>query len=181
MNVTKNSTTKKSLTLAVTLMIALFLALPATGWSWGPRGGQGSADNFAQRAEEVKESLKLNENQTKLWDEMKTGRLELRNLCLQHGDNLDVGTRRRTLTRNQMLMRAELAAETPDFKGVGEKLKAEYKGNFAEEFNKVIDARVAFFSSLTREQHDTMLKKGHKGRRRGGKSGKGGQGKRGMM
>ena len=181
MNVTKNSTNRKSLTLAVTLMIALFLALPATGWSWGPRGGQGSADNFAQRAEEVKESLNLDENQMKLWDEMKTGMLELRDLCLQQGDNLNEGTRRRTMARNHMLMQAELAAETPDFKGVGEKLKAEYQGNFAEEFNKVIDGRVAFFSSLTQEQRDTMLKKGHKGRRRGGKGGKGGKGKRGMM
>ena len=184
MNVTRNSTTKRSLVLAVTFMIALFLALPATGWSWGSGNGQGSADNFAQRAEEVKESLNLDEIQTKLWDEMKTGMRELRELFLQQGDNLDEGTRRRTLARNHMLMRAELAAETPDFKGVAEKLKAEYQGNHAEEVNKVIDARVAFFSSLTQEQRDTMLKKGHKGHRRGGKGGKGGkggQGKRGMM
>lgn len=82
------------------------------------------------------------------------------------------------MARNHMLMQAELAAETPDFKSVGEKLKTEYQGNFAEEFNKVIDARVAFFSSLTQEQRDTMLKKGHKGRRRGGM---GGKGQRGMM
>ncbi|MEA3332280.1 MAG: hypothetical protein U9Q58_01610 [Pseudomonadota bacterium] len=178
MNITKNSTNRKSLTLAVTFMIALFLALPATGWSWGSGSGHGSGANFAQRAEEVKESLNLNENQTKLWDEMKTGMLELRNLCLQQGDNLDEGTRLRTMARNHMLMRAELAAETPDFKGAGEKLKAEYQGNFTEEFNNVTDARVAFFSSLSQAQRDTMLKKGHKGRRRGGK---GGKGKRGRM
>ncbi len=178
MNATENSTNRKSLTLVVTLMIALFLALPATGWSWGPGSGRGSGGNFTQRAEVVKESLNLDENQLKLWDEMKTGMLELRDLCLQQGDNLNDGTRRRTMARNHMLMQAELAAETPDFKSVGEKLKTEYQGNFAEEFNKVIDARVAFFSSLTPEQRDTMLKKGHKGRRRGGM---GGKGQRGMM
>lgn len=178
MNVTKNSTNRKSLTLAVTLMIALFLALPATGWSWGPRGGQGSADNFAQRAEEVKESLNLNESQAKLWDEMKTGMLELRELCLQQGDNLNDGTRRRTMARNHLLMKAELAAKTPDFNSVGEKLKAEYQGNFSKEFNSVTDARAAFFNTLTPGQRGTMLKKGHRGRRHGGI---GGKGKRGVM
>ena len=178
MDITQKPTTKKSLTLAVTLMIALFLALPATGLSWGPGYGQGCGDNFAQRAEEVKASLNLNENQTKLWDEMKTGMLDLRNLCLQQGDNLNDGTRRRTLARNHLLMQAELAAETPDFKGVGEKLKAEYKGNFAEKFNTVIDSRVAFFNCLTQSQRDSMLKKGHRGRRHGGM---GRKGKRGMM
>ena len=178
MNVTKNSTNRKSLILAVAFMMALLFTVPATGWSWGSGNGMGSGDKFAQRAEIIKESLNLNENQTKLWDEMKTGMQELRDLCLQQGDNLDDGTRRRTMARNQMLMRAELAAETPDFKAAGEKLKAEYQGNFAEEFNKITDARVAFFSSLTQEQRDTMLKKGNKGHRRGGK---GGKGKRGMM
>lgn len=176
MDIRKKPINRKSLTLAVTLMIALFLTFPATGWSWGP--GQGSADNFAQRAEEVKESLNLDENQTKLWDEMKTGMIELRELCLRQGDNLNDGSRRRILARNHLLMKAELAAETSDFNSVGEKLKAEYKGNFAEEFNKVIDARVAFFNSLTPEQRDTMLKKSHRGRHHGGM---GGKGKRGMM
>ncbi len=178
MNVSTKSTTKRSLSLAVTLMIALFLALPATGWSWGSGNGQGSADNFAQRAVEVKESLNLDENQAKLWAEMKTGKQELRELCLQQGDNLDEGARRRTMARNQMLMRAELAAETPDFKGVGEKLKTEYQGNFPGYFNTDIYARVSFFSSLSQEKRDTMLKKGRHNRRHGGMDGKG---KRGMM
>ena len=178
MDVTKNTITRKSLTLAVVFIIALLMALPATGFSWGLGRGQCSADDFAQRAEKVKENLNLDENQTKLWDEMKTGMLALRDLCLQQGDKLNPDTRRRTLARNHLLMRAELAAETPDFKSVGEKLKAEYQGNFPEKFNKVIDARVAFFCSLTQEQRDTMLKKGHRSRRHGGM---GGRGKRGGM
>ena len=178
MNVTKNSTTRNSLTRAVIFIMALMLSLPAAGWSWGPGRGQCSADNFAQRAEEIKASLNLNENQTKLWDEMKTEMLDLHDLCLQQGDNLNDGTRRRTMARNHLLMRAELAAETPDFKGAGEKLKAEYRGNFSEEFNQAIDARVVFFSSLTQEQRDTMLKKGGRGRSH---KGIGGKGKRGMM
>ena len=178
MNLSKNPNTRKSLTLAVTFMLALLLALPATGFSWGPGRGQCSFDRFEQRAEEVKENLNLDETQTKLWDDMKAGMVELRELSLKQGDNLNSDTRRRTMARNHLLMRAELTAETPDFKSVGEKLKAEYQGNFAEEFNKVINARVAFFNSLTQEQRDTMLKKGHKGRRHGRM---GGKGKRGMM
>ncbi|MCK5679651.1 Spy/CpxP family protein refolding chaperone [bacterium] len=174
----KKPTTRNSLTLSIALMMALLLALPATSFSWGPGKGQGAGDNFAQRGEEVKKSLNLDETQTKLWDKMKTGMQELRELCLKKGDNLNEDSRRRTMARNQLLMRAELAAETPDFKSVGEKLKAEYKGNFSAEFNKVIDNRVAFFNSLTQEQRDTMLKKGHRGHRRGGR---GGKGKRNIM
>ena len=103
---------------------------------------------------------------------MKAGMIELRELSLKQGDNLDSGTRRRTMARNHLLMRAELAAEAPDFKEVGDKLKAEYKGNLAEKFNKVTDARVAFFSSLSQEQRDTMIKKGHRGARHKGKGGR---------
>ena len=159
---------RRSLVLAVVFMMALFLALPATGISWGPGNGQCSGDRFAQRAEEVKENLNLDENQIKLWDEMTAGMLELRDLCLQQGDNLDRETRRRTLARNHLLMRAELATENPDFKSIGEKLKAEYQGEFPDEFNKVIDARVAFFSSLNQTQRDTMLMMSRPNRRLGG-------------
>ena len=178
MDTTKNSTTRKSLTLATALMIALLLALPATGFSWGMGKGQCFSDRFEQRTEEVKENLFLDENQTKLWDNMKAVMIELRELSLKQGDNLSSNTRQRTMARNHLLMRAELAAETPDFKGVGEKLKAEYKGNLAEKFNQVTDARVAFFSSLSQEQCDSMIKKGHRGQRGGGKDKKG---KRGGM
>lgn len=178
MNLSKNPTTRKSLTLAVAFMLALFLALPATGFSWGPGRGQCSFDRFEQRVEEVKENLNLDETQTKLWDDMKAGMVELRELSLKQGDNLNSDTRRRTMARNHLLMRAELAAETPDFKGVGEKLKVEYKGNLAEKFNNVTDARVAFFSSLSQTQRDSMLKMGRQNRRHGGM---GGKGKRGMM
>ncbi len=178
MDLIKNSTTRKSLTLSVALIIALLLALPATGFSWGPGKGQCSPERFEQRAEEVKENLNLDETQTKLWDDMKAKMVELRELSLNQGDNLNSTTRRRTMARNHLLMRAELAADTPDFKGVGEKLKAEYKGNLAEKFNQATDARVAFFSSLNQEQRDAMIKKGHRGQRGGGM---GKKGKRGGM
>lgn len=178
MDITKNSTTRKSLTMTVALMIALLLVLPATGFSLGLGKGQCSSERFEQRAEEVKENLNLDENQTKLWDEMKAGMIELRELSLKQGDNLESATRHRTMARNHLLMRAELATEAPDFKGVGEKLKAEYKGNLAERFNNVTDARVAFFSSLSQEQRDTMIKQGHRGHRHGSK---GRKGKRGGM
>ncbi|MCD6430829.1 MAG: Spy/CpxP family protein refolding chaperone [Deltaproteobacteria bacterium] len=178
MDITKNSTTRKSLTLATTLMIALLLALPATGFSWSLGKGQCFSDRFEQRAEEVKENLNLDETQTKLWNDMKAKMIELRELSLKQGDNLDSDTRRRTMARNHLLMRAELAAEAPDFKDVGDKLKAEYKGNLAEKFNKVTDARVAFFSSLSQEQRDTMLKKSPRGARH---KGKGSRAKKGVM
>jgi len=176
MDITKNSTTRKSLTLAVAFMITLLLALPATGFSWGPGTGQCYSERFEQRAEEVKVNLNLDETQARLWDDMKTGMVELRELSLKQGDNMDSNTRRHTMARNHLLMRAELAAEAPDFKAVGNKLKTEYKGNLAEIFNKVTDARVAFFSSLSQEQRDDMLKQGHRGRRHGGKGSRGKKG-----
>ena len=178
MNLTKKSTNSKPLTLAAIFIIALFLALPASGFSWGPCKGDCSPERLEQRAEKVKENLNLDKNQAKLWDTMQADMIELRELSLEQGDNLDSNTRRRTRVRNQLLMRAELAAETPDFKAIGDKLKAEYSGNLTEKFNQATDARVAFFSSLSPEQRDSMLKKGHRGHRGGGK---GRKGKKGMM
>ncbi len=178
MNLIKKPTKGKSLTLTVALMIALLLALPATGFSFGPGRGDCSPDRFEQRAEEIKENLNLDENQSKLMEAMRAEMIELRELSLKQGDNLNSDSRRRTKARNHLLMRAELAAETPDFKAIGNKLKSEYKGDLAEKFNQATDARVAFFSSLSQEQRDTMLKQGHRGPRRGGM---GKKGKRGMM
>ncbi len=179
MNITKASNNRKALSLSLALMFALLLALPTTGFSWGPGHGQCSPERFEQRAEEVKANLNLDETQGKLWNAMKTGMMELRELSLKQGDNLDSNTRHRTMARNHLLMQAELAAENPDFKAVGEILKAEYKGNLADKFNQTTDARVAFFSSLNQEQRNNMLKQGHKGRRHGKRMGK--KGKRGMM
>jgi hypothetical protein len=180
MNIAKASTNQKALSLSLALMLALLLALPATGFSWGPGHGQCSPERFEQRIEEVKANLNLDETQSKLWDAMKAGMMELRELSLKQGDNLDSNTRRRTMARNHLLMRAELAAENPDFKAVGEILKAEYKGNLADKFNQTTDARVAFFSSLSADQRDAMLKQGHKSRRHGGMGKKSKKGKREM-
>lgn len=178
MSITSTSNHRKTIPLSLALMFALLLALPATGFSWGPGKGECNPERCEQRFEEVRENLNLDENQDKLWENMKTGMMEMRELSLKLGDNLDSKTRRRSKARNHLLMRAELAAETPDFKAVGEKLKAEYKGNLTEKFNQATDAMVAFFSSLNQKQRDTMLKKGPHGFRH---RGMGKKGKRGMM
>ncbi|MBN2808585.1 MAG: hypothetical protein JXR80_03740 [Deltaproteobacteria bacterium] len=169
----KKSSKTQALTLAAALIFALLLALPTAGFSWGPGDGDCSIDHFAQRSEAIKEKLNLDETQNKLWDAMKTGMIELLELSLQKGDNLNRETRRRTKVRNFLLMRAELAAEKPDFKAVGEKLKAEYKGSLGEKFNQVTDARVAFFSSLSQQQRDIMIQKGHMRPHHGNREGKG--------
>lgn len=178
MSITSTSSNRKTIALSLALMLALLLALPATGFCWGPGKGECNRERCEQRFEEVRKNLNLDENQNKLWENMKTSMMELRELSLKQGDNLDSDSRRRTKARNHLLMRAELAAETPEFKAVGEKLKAEYKGNLAEKFNQATDARVAFFSSLNQKQRDTMFKQGRRGSHRGGK---GKKGRRGMM
>ena len=159
----------KMLILLVALVLAAVMVLPSAGFSWGPGDGSCSHDRFAQRAEAIKGALDLNENQNDLWEAMKLSMQNLRDLTLQEGDQLDVGTRRRFMARNHLLMGAELAAENPDFESVGKKLKAEYPGEFHEVFNETVDARVAFFTSLTLEQRDAMLKMEGRGRHHGQK------------
>jgi len=148
----------KRLTLLVALVVAAVMMLPSAGFSWGPGEGPCPQGRFAQRAGEIRAALNLDEKQNDLREAMKQSMQKFRDLALREGDQLDAGARRRFMARNHLLMRAELAAENPDFESVGKKLKAEYLGKLHEAFNKTVDARVAFFSSLTLEQRDAMLK-----------------------
>jgi len=154
----------RMLTLLVALVVATVMMLPSAGFGWGPGDGPCPQGPFAQRAGDIRGALNLDEKQNDLWETMKQSMQKFRDLALQEGDQLDAGVRRRFMARNHLLMRAELAAENPDFEFVGKKLKAEYPGKIHEAFNKTVDARVAFFSSLTPEQRDAMLKMEGRGR-----------------
>ena len=160
----KKSQVKK---LVVTLLLGLLL-LPAAAWSMGPGSGACNQERFAQRMDRLQETLSLNESQQLLWSNMTTAIKDMRDLVLQEGDQLESQARRRWLGRNHLLMRAELAATQPNFTAVGEQLKKEYVGDYSEKFNALVDARVAFFSSLSQEQRDLMLQSGFgKKQRRG--------------
>ncbi len=167
----------KMLTLLVALVVAAVMVLPSTGFSRGPGDGSCFHDGFAQRAGEIRGALNLDKNQNDLWETMKQSMQKFRDLALQEGDQLDAGARRRFMARNHLILRAELAAENPDFESVGKKLKAEYPGKLHEAFNETVDARVAFFASLTLEQRDAMLKMEGRGRHHGQKPRRGMPGK----
>lgn len=155
------------LILLVGLALAAVMVLPSAGFSWGPGDGPCPQERFAQRAEDIRSALNLDQNQDGLWESMKQSLQNFRDLVLQQGDQLDPAARRRFMARNHLLMRAELAAENPDFESAGKKLKAEYRGELHEAFNETVDTRIAFFSSLNVEQRDTMLKMGGRGRHHG--------------
>ncbi|HDS17278.1 MAG TPA: hypothetical protein ENN66_11860 [Proteobacteria bacterium] len=171
MNLHKTSSRRSQTTItALSLFLALCLALPAAALSWGPRGGNHGPRDLGRLGpnEPYLQQLNLDENQLSLHQAMQSERINFWELCLKEGDNLEPESRQRGQVRYHLLLRAELAAETPDFIAVGKKLKTEYKGSFTEEFAKMVDTRVAFLSSLSPTQRHTLLQQDfHCGSKRG--------------
>jgi hypothetical protein len=150
-----------SITSATTFLLAAVLSISAA-----ETAGVGQEDicvtgnRFAAHAEKMKAMLKLSNEQAGLLDSMHRANVDLNTKACP--GNASGCIPARELTRAFHLFRAELAAENPDFHAIGDRLKSEYQGKYKEEFDKAIDARVAFMSTLTPEQRESMMKMGHR-------------------
>ncbi len=163
----------------VVILVAFFLLLPGAAAQSLARGhgGHGMSEGMPadapwkgmqKRMKKMVQALNLNEEQSKLHDEMHKARRTFMETACQ-GDNAE-GCRNSKLRKRAFhLFRAELAAENPDFPGAAAKIKSEYHGKHKAEFNAMIDARAAFMSSLSEEQRDKLLEM----KPRGGKHGRG--------
>ena len=64
------------------------------------------------------------------------------------------------------LFKDQVDSDSPDFAAAATTMKSEYTGENATEFGAMVDAKAAFFQSLTGDQLETM-KEFHKNRPRG--------------
>ncbi|HID97798.1 MAG TPA: hypothetical protein EYP57_06385 [Thermodesulfobacteriaceae bacterium] len=132
--------------------------------------GQGGCQcgDFQNRSEYLKKTLELDDNQMTLLGDMHNSFRELRKTAIQNSpaDAETVMQARKTMKRTHFMFRAEVNAPDPDFETVRNRLKTEYAGSHPELYNRAVDARAAFLSSLSGEQLDkfSMMRPPHRRR-----------------
>ncbi len=156
-------------------LLTMLLSTSGTSFAYGPGNqqhhGKGMhqncpSGNFSSRAEMMKSSLNLNDEQQVLMTEMHQANMALMNKECPDGWKSGCMNKKGKM-RAMHLFRAELGAEKPDFQAVADRLKNEYKGENQAEFDEAVDARARFMESLTPEQRDAMMQMRYHGKHGG--------------
>ncbi len=163
----------RNMVMALTLALFLLPAISAYAQGNGERGkgmrGQGrGGGGFDRKMGRMAEHLNLNPQQQSLFDNMRS----------TSRNYIEIQRSSRRALRSAF--KEQLSQENPDFEAAAKEVKAEYGDKLKVSYEKMVDAGVTFYNSLSAEQRRNMVemreKRGERARHRKGTRGGGGQG-----